>query len=145
MKQIARIVALLLIMATSSWAIDWGDDMDAALKQAKESDKLVLASFSGSDWCGWCIKLDKEVFLKEAFEAFAKENFILFQADFPRNVEQDAALKASNQALAGKYAVRGFPTVLLLNAKGEVVARTGYQRGGPEAYIKHLKELMAAK
>lgn len=120
----------------------WLTDFEQAKEVAAEKNLPILADFSGSDWCGWCIKLDNEVFSKEAFKAYAAENLVLFLADFPRSKEQSDAVKEQNQALAEKYGVRGFPTVLLLDAQGNVLERTGYQRGGPEAYVEHIKELL---
>jgi protein disulfide-isomerase len=84
----------------------------------------------------------KEVFGKQAFKDFAKDHVVLFQADFPQAKEQAAAVKEQNEALAKKYGVRGFPTVLLLDAKGNVIATTGYQPGGAEKYIDHLRDLL---
>lgn len=130
-------------LATVSIAAEgWLTDFEQAKKLAAEKDLPILADFSGSDWCGWCIKLDKEVFSEEAFKAYAEDNLILFLADFPRSKEQSDEVKEQNKALSGKYGVRGFPTVLLLDADGEVIERTGYQRGGPEAYVDHIKKLL---
>jgi thioredoxin-related protein len=120
----------------------WLTDFEAAKKAAEKADRLILADFSGSDWCGWCIKLDKEVFSQEAFKAYAEKNLILFLADFPSRKEIPAETKKQNEALARTYGVKGFPTVLLLDADGDVVAKTGYRRGGPDAYVEHLKELI---
>ncbi len=68
----------------------------------------------------------------------------MFLADFPRASGQSDALKEQNKALSEKYGIRGFPTVLLLKADGTVIEKTGYQRGGPEAYVKHIKSLIPA-
>jgi len=122
----------------------WLTDFEAAKKQAAERNVPILADFSGSDWCGWCIKLDKEVFAKKTFQTYAKKNVVLFLADFPSRKEIPAKVKAQNEKLAEQYGVRGFPTVLLLDSKGKVLGRTGYQKGGPAAYVKHVKELLAA-
>lgn len=121
---------------------DWQTNFKAALATAKAENKPVLVDFTGSDWCGWCIRLDEEVFSKQVFKDYAKESLVLLEIDFPRRSEQSPALEAQNEALATKYKVRGFPTILLLSADGEVLARTGYQEGGAEAYIEHLKELL---
>jgi protein disulfide-isomerase len=121
----------------------WTEDYDAALNQAAKENKYVLVDFSGSDWCGWCIKLDEEVFSERKFEKYAKENLILVMVDFPRESSQSAEQTAANKALAKKHGVRGYPTVLILNPKGEVVKRTGYQQGGPEAYVKMIKDAIA--
>ena len=120
----------------------WTTDFEAAKKAAAENGKPILADFSGSDWCGWCIKLDKEVFSKSEFKDFAKDNVVLFLADFPARKEQAEDEAKQNKALAEKYGVRGFPTVLLLDAEGNVKATTGYQRGGADKYVEHLKELI---
>ena len=120
----------------------WLTDFEAAKKLAAEKNLPILVDFSGSDWCGWCIKLDNEVFSQDAFKAYAKDNLVLFLADFPNSKPQPAEVKEQNEALAEKYGIRGFPTVLLLDAEGNVLNRTGYQRGGAEKYVEHIKELL---
>jgi len=121
----------------------WQADYDAALKQAATENKYVLVDFSGSDWCGWCIKLEKEVFSQPEFNAYAKENLILVLLDFPKSKPQTPEQKAKNQALAEKYGIEGFPTVLILNPQGKVIKRTGYQPGGPTAYVEMIKGVIA--
>ena len=122
----------------------WQTDYDAALKQAATENKYVLVDFSGSDWCGWCMKLDKEVFSQKEFIDYAKENLICVLLDFPRAKEQSDAVKKQNQTLLQKYGVQGFPTVLILNPKGKVVERTGYQPGGAQAYVDMIKKILPA-
>jgi protein disulfide-isomerase len=117
----------------------WVTDFDAALKQAAEQNKYVLVDFSGSDWCGWCIKLDKEVFSQSEFIDYAEENLICVLLDFPRTKPQSDEQKAANRALAERYGIEGFPTVLILNPEGKVVERTGYQPGGPGPYVEMIK------
>ncbi len=133
------------LMTTLSAADGWMTNFAAAKKLAKKENKPILVDFSGSDWCGWCIKLDKEVFSTKAFKEYAKKNLVLLMLDFPRGKKQAASLKKQNMQLARKYKVQGFPTVLLLNASGKVLATTGYQAGGPEKYIAHLKQLLKKK
>ena len=123
----------------------WNTDFEKARATATAEGKYMLVDFSGSDWCGWCIKLENEVFSKKAFREYAKENLILVLADFPRNdSKQSAELKKQNKGLAEKFGVRGFPTVYILSPDGEAVAKTGYQAGGPEAYVEHVKKLISA-
>ena len=122
----------------------WNTDFEKASAKAKAEGKYMLVDFSGSDWCGWCIKLDNEVFSKETFKAYAKENLVLMLADFPRDSsKQSDEVQKQNKALSEKFGIRGFPTVIILDAAGEAVAQTGYQAGGPEAYIEHIKKLIA--
>ncbi len=124
----------------------WTDDMEAAKKQAAAEGKLILADFSGSDWCSWCVTLDKEVFSQKEFLDAAKEKFVLVFVDSPRDATRLSDLaKKQNGALIKKYKIRGFPTVMVMDASGEPIAETGYQRGGPANYLKHLDELVEAQ
>jgi protein disulfide-isomerase len=120
---------------------EWLTDFEAAKQEAAKRNLPILADFSGSDWCSWCKRLDQEVFQDAGFKEFASERFVLFMADFPRNKPQPEAEKQQNKDLAETFKVRGFPTVMILDAKGAVLARTGYRRGGAAAYVEHLKEL----
>ena len=122
----------------------WMTDFEAAKAKAKAENKPILVDFTGSDWCVWCIKLDKEVFSKKAFLDYASSNFVLVEIDFPsKKVKQSAELKAQNEALSEKYDIKGFPTILILDADGKVIERTGYQSGGAQNYVEHLKEILA--
>ena len=131
-----------VLLAGYAFGGEWREDFDQALATAKEQNKYVLVDFSGSDWCGWCIKLDKEVFSQPAFKDYAEKNLVLALLDFPRRKEQAEALKKRNADLLEKYGVEGFPTVLVLSPDGDVVGRTGYMPGGPEAYIKHVQKFI---
>lgn len=134
-----HLLALLLTPLAALGAEGWLTDFEAAKKQAAAEKKDILVDFTGSDWCGWCIKLDKEVFSTPAFKA--QKDFVLVSLDFPRRKEIPADQKAKNEALMRQWGVRGFPTIILTNAKGEAYARTGYQAGGPDKYLPHLAEL----
>jgi len=120
----------------------WMDDFAKATSEAAAFKQPVFALFTGSDWCPWCVKLEQEVFQEKAFKSFAEANLILFVADFPNGKKVSDKVKKQNQELKAKYGIRGFPSVLLLDAEGKVLAQTGYQAGGAEAYVKHVKELL---
>jgi protein disulfide-isomerase len=122
--------------------VSWLTDFAKAKETAEKEKKPILMNFSGSDWCGWCIRLDKEVFSQEAFKKYAKENLVLFVADFPRQIEQAEELKKRNGELAEEYGVQGFPTVIVAAANGDAKARTGYRAGGAESYVDHLKRII---
>lgn len=146
MKAMSTMALAMAGLAMTALAVtakdDWGTDFDAVKKAASEGKKVILADFTGSDWCPWCMKLDGEVFKTDAFKTFAKENLVLFVADFPNEKQVAKETADQNRKLAEKYGVQGFPTVLLLDANGKELARTGYRRGGAEAYVEHLKGLM---
>lgn len=131
----------------------WFADYDKAVEVAKAEGKDLMVDFTGSDWCYWCTKLDEEVFSHDSWYAAASEKFVLVALDFPNGEEAKAAVPnpERNQALMEKYQVGGFPTILLMTAEGELFAQTGYQEGGPEAYVGHMttiassgKKLLAA-
>lgn len=131
-----------LVAASSAHAeINWLTDLDQAKAVAAKENKAILVDFTGSDWCGWCIRLKKEVFDQKAFEAASKD-FVFVELDFPRGKKLTPEHKAKNDALAKQFNIQGFPTILLLNAKGEPFAQTGYQEGGPEAYLKSLAQFL---
>lgn len=123
----------------------WVTDFEGALKQAKAENKAVLIDFTGSDWCGWCIKLDKEVFSQPAFEKYAQQNLVRVYLDFPNKKAQSTKLEQQNRELAEKFQVQGFPTIFVLNSDGEPIAKLGYQRGGAEKYVDTLKEAISEK
>jgi protein disulfide-isomerase len=117
----------------------WGTDLPAALNQARSENKMVLLDFTGSDWCGWCIKFDKDVLSTGQFTGYAKSKLVLVTLDFPSHKEQDAALKQANQEIRKRFGVNGFPTFVLLNSAGRELGRqTGYLNGGPDAFIAKL-------
>ncbi len=118
-------------------------DFEAAKAKAVKEGKPIFINFTGTDWCGWCIKLEKEVFSKKAFQDYAKENLVLVEVDFPRKKEQTAELKEQNKKLDKEYGVEGYPTLYLLDAQGKKLTEDiGYREGGPEAYVAHLKSLL---
>lgn len=124
----------------------WGDDLEKAKVQATKEGKDILLDFTGSDWCGWCIKLKKEVFSTPEFEAAAPGLFVLVEADFPRDKSKlTPEVAARNEKLQADFAVQGFPTIMLLDSEGRPYARAGYQEGGPEKYLETLKQAQATR
>lgn len=119
-------------MAGEGWTTSWGE----AVAMSKKTGKPILADFTGSDWCGWCIKLDKEVFSTPAFKAWAKQRVILLTLDFPQKKPQSMTLKAQNANLQQKYNIQGYPTILFLDAKGTKLGEYGYDEGGPMNWTK---------
>jgi thioredoxin-related protein len=138
----AAVAGLSLLVSTFVFAEDlkWMDSFEAAKTAAKEGNKYILVDFSGSDWCGWCMKLEKKVFSTPEFKEYASKNLILFMADFPRNKTLSPEMKKQNEALMKKYGVEGFPTVLLLTTEGKTILTTGYKEGGPKPFIESLQE-----
>ena len=144
MKKIA--IGLMACWALAqAGAAEWLTDLPKAQAKAKAEKKLVMLDFTGSDWCGWCIKLHKEVFSKPEFEEYAKKNLVLVEVDFPRGKQQTEELKKANQKLQEKYGIEGYPTLILLNGEGAKVAQSGYVQGGPKAFIADLEKKVKGK
>lgn len=137
------VLSLCLIGSALAAAADWETDFEKAKLKAERGGKFLLLDFSGSDWCGWCMKLDAEVFSKRDFKKYAKDNLILVLVDFPHGKKLPKKETARNEALREQYGIRGYPTVVLALPSGDEVARTGYLEGGPEKYVAHLQELLA--
>ena len=140
-RLLTRTTALAVSASAALAAAGWDDDYDKALAKAKAEKKLVLLDFTGSDWCGWCIKLDKEVFSKTEFKTYAKDNLVLVELDFPRGKQQSKKLKEQNEKLQKEFGIRGFPTIIVLNSEGQKVGQLGYMEGGPTAFIAKVNEL----
>ena len=137
---LALVLAMLAMPAVAAEA-EWLTDVHAALEKAGLEHKVVLLDFTGSDWCPWCIKLKNEVFNTPEFAAFAKENLVLVEVDFPRAKALSAAQQEANNALARHYNIRGYPTVVLINTLSQQVGQAGYMPGGPKNFIAALEKI----
>jgi thioredoxin-related protein len=126
-------------------ALEWLTDVPAALARARAENKVVMLDFTGSDWCGWCIKLKAEVFDQPQFANFSQANLIPVEVDFPQHKKLAPGEQAANNALARKYKIEGYPTIVLLNASGKEVGRAGYLPGGPRAFIAELEKVPGIK
>lgn len=123
--------------------INWMTDFAAAQKIAKEQCKPIFLFFTGSDWCAWCKKLEKEVLMTDAFSKELGSRLVFVKVDFPLHGKIPDSLKEQNNVLKNKYNVRGFPTVVLINPNGERIAVTGYRAGGGQKYAEYLNNLIA--
>ena len=139
----------LAVALMAGWALvqagaaelNWTTDVPKAVEKAKAEKKLVMLDFTGSDWCGWCIKLNKEIFSQKEFVEYAQKNIVAVELDFPRSKQQSDELKKANKELQKKYSIRGYPTIVVLNGEGKEVGRLGYMKGGPKAFIEELEKL----
>jgi thioredoxin-related protein len=138
---LGTIAALALISATAAESVNWLTDLPKAQAAAKAEKKLVLLDFTGSDWCGWCIKLNKEVFSQPEFAEYAKKNLVCVEVDFPSKKKLSAEQQQANDALAKKYKIEGYPTIVVLDSEGKKVGELGYMKGGPKAFIAELDKL----
>jgi thioredoxin-related protein len=129
-------VVLAALTTVASAAEGWMTDYAKALEKAKTEKKMVLLDFTGSDWCPPCMQLEKDIFSKDEFKKYAEKNLVLVELDFPNTKELPADLKAQNDKLAKEYAIRGYPTLVVLSPEGKkLTEKVGYLPGGPEALI----------
>lgn len=133
--------ALALLTSAALAKSGWGEDYEKALSQAKAEKKLVLLDFTGSDWCGWCMKLDSEVFSKGEFKSFAKKNLELVELDYPRGKRLSKKVQEQNADLKKKYGISGYPTIVLLDSTGKETKRWG---GYSAKFFDELKAALAS-
>jgi len=136
-----KFVLTLFLLATSSllYSQNWNSNFENVKAKAEKENKNILLVFSGSDWCGPCIKLDKVVWQSPEFQAEADKNWIIYKADFPKKKANQLSkeLEESNNKLAEKYNKNGsFPLVVLLDKKGKVIGMTGFKNVSAAEYIK---------
>ena len=136
------LATLALTLPATAQQGTWLTDFEAAKATAKKEQKLILADFTGSDWCHWCKKLKQEVFEKSEFKAWAKENVVLLELDFPRRGKQGNELRKQNRELGERFTIQGYPTILFLDAAGKKVGQMGYAKGGATKWIELAKEQM---
>lgn len=121
------------------------DNLDTAREQAKTEHKDILVDFTGSNWCGFCIALDKEVFHTAEYKAEAPKHFVSVELDFPNPSTLPKEVTERNKKWKNELKSRSFPNVLLLDENGKVYADTGYRAGGAKAYLAHMEELRARR
>jgi thioredoxin-related protein len=144
MKKSFYSILLLFLCGLPIATQGWQTDFDTAKEITSKENRQIILVFQGSDWCAPCIKLDREVFSTETFQHYAKDHFVMLQADFPKKkknaLPQDQQLKNNN--LAEKYNQRGiFPLVVMLDQDGNVLGETGYIKADASTYISHLESL----
>jgi thiol-disulfide isomerase/thioredoxin len=140
---LSTLIPLLLPCLTAQDAKDiWTQDFAKAKATAKEAKKDLFVDFTGSDWCGWCIKLDKEVFAHAEWKDEVQKHFVLVKLDYPNEKSLvTEEVRQQNEKLQGEYSIQGYPTILLMDHEGRVYAKLGYEEGGPSNYNERLGEL----
>ena len=152
MKKIL-VIAFLTLTTMSTQAqegLTWHTDMTKATDLSIKENKPMFLFFTGSDWCGWCIRLQKEVFKTPEFVKWATDNVILVELDFPRKNEQTDAVKMQNAQLQQQLQVRGYPTVWFVSATKTAEAKvnlnalgsTGYVAGGPQVWLEGANKII---
>ena len=127
-------------------------DVSKAMEISKKTKTPLLLFFTGSDWCGWCIRLQKEVLKTPEFAKWAKDNVVLVELDYPRRTPQAPELQKQNSELQQVFGIQGYPTVWLVNANikegktnFEKLGSTGYVAGGPTPWLEAANSILKHK
>jgi thioredoxin-related protein len=137
------LMLLMITVGQNAMGLEWFTDANDAIVHAKAEHKFVVLDFTGSDWCGWCKKLKREVFDQPEFDAYAQRNLVMVEVDFPRSIYQSPDLKAANHRLEETYHITGYPSIIILNGDGQLIGRSGYVPGGPPTFIAELEKYYA--
>ena len=150
-------ILITLLLVVGSYAVEaqelvWNNNLNKAMEISKKTKKPLLLFFTGSDWCGWCMRLQTEVFKKPEFVTWAKDNVVLVEVDFPRRTALSPELTTQNNELQQFFAVQGYPTVWFVNASRvdgktnfDKLGSTGYLAGGPAAWLNVANGIIKKK
>lgn len=145
-------IAFLSLHARAQETAKWHTDLMQAVDVSIKENKPLFLFFTGSDWCGWCKRLQKEVFVMPQFEKWAKEKVILVELDFPRGKQLDPKIQQQNMEIAQMFQVRGYPTVWFVTASknGTQVAfgklgSTGYIAGGADVWLQSANQILLSQ
>jgi thioredoxin-related protein len=133
--------------------LTWHTDLQKAISLSQKEKKPIMLFFTGSDWCGWCHKLQKEVFFQDPFKKWAKDNVVLVEVDFPRNKVLSDEIRQQNNLLQQQFSVRGYPTVWFVkpekSKEGKVnlsqLGQTGYVAGGSQNWVDGAISIISEK
>lgn len=120
--------------------VSWTEDFKQATAKAKKEHKPIFLFFTGSDWCPWCKRFDKEIASTTDFKNILGDAFIFVKADFPQSIHQSPGTKEQNEWLKKKYGIKGFPTVVLLDKDLGEIGRMGYESGGGKAFAEKVQK-----
>lgn len=123
--------------------ITWLTNYDQAIKLSKQSSKPLLLFFTGSDWCGWCNKLEKEVLDTPEFIQSTQDKLIFVKLDYPMHSELSPEITSQNERLQEKFAVRSFPTIVILDPDQQPIGISGYRSGGGKQYAQHIMKMVS--
>jgi thioredoxin-related protein len=151
-KIILTVLVVMGSLAVQAQELKWETDINKAISVSNKSKKPMLLFFTGSDWCGWCIRLQKEVLKTPEFATWAKKNVVLVELDYPRSKPQTDAIKNQNNGLQQTFGIQGFPTIYFATAKVKGgkpsytgLGSTGYVAGGPKAWLAEADKILKTK
>lgn len=139
-----HIVSLIPTQASAAEShLNWLTNYEEAVSLSRTTSKPLILFFTGSDWCGWCTRLEKEVLDTPDFIDATKDRFVFLKLDFPMNTTLHPQLTAQNKELQKKYEIRGFPTLVVLDSQQQKIGTIGYQPGGGTKYAASLTKMVS--
>ena len=152
MKKLLFILLAFSTISLNAQELSWETDMTKAVERAEKEHKVIMLFFTGSDWCGWCVRLQNEVFKQVDFKSWAQEKVVLVELDFPRNTPQSESIKNQNVTLSQMFEIKGYPTVWFVKPSKsgekinlEKIGSTGYVAGGPGAWLLGANQILGVK
>ena len=152
MKKLLLILVAFSSISLFAQELSWETDMSKAVERAEKENKVIMLFFTGSDWCGWCVRLQNEVFKQADFKTWAQEKVVLVELDFPRKTPQSEDIKNQNVTLSQMFEVKGYPTVWFVKPSKagekinlEKIGSTGYVAGGPGAWLLGANQILGVK
>ena len=149
MKQILITLFLISSIAFNAQELTWHTDVNKAVTVSRKENKPMMMFFTGSDWCGWCIRLQNEVFKKPEFVDWAQKNVVLVELDFPRKIELAPELRQQNSQMQQIFQVQGFPTIWFVNPEVKEkninlkqIGKVGYVNGGPLKWLEAVHQFL---
>lgn len=142
MKIVILLISTIFFSFNTITAQEWQTDFETAKQISASENRPIILVFQGSDWCAPCIKMNDEIWSSDEFKAYAKDHFVMLQADFPRKKKNALSngQQQENNALFEKYNKRGyFPFVVVLDKDGNVLGEAGYEKTTPSAFIEKLE------
>ena len=152
MKQFLLFIIIVLTQTNTAQTVDlnWHTDLSKAVSISINEKKPIMLFFTGSDWCGWCMRLKKEVFNHEKFKIWSDDKIILVELDFPRRKKLEPNILNQNRELARIFGVSGYPTCWLVkpqileNSKVNFLklGKLGYVAGGTDKWISVAEKFL---
>jgi thioredoxin-related protein len=151
-KAIFILLFFINICALRAQELVWRNNFNEALQISEQTKKPLMLFFTGSDWCGWCMRLQNEVFKKPEFATWANEHVVLVEVDFPRRSTLSPEIQAQNKKLQEFFEIGGYPTVWFVSANKDKdkilfnrIGSTGYIAGGPGVWLSNANEILKQK
>ena len=130
------------VQAPEAAEISWQQNFDQALAMAKKEHRPLFLYFTGSDWCIWCKKMDREILESPTFQQALAKKLIFVKVDFPSTTELPPSIREQNEQLKNRFHIEGFPTVILLDPNQNIIATLGYDPGGAKAFASAVEEIL---